>query len=810
MKKLIYILIVFLFATPVFAAPIIQYFNNISPFIDNTYSLGDVTHNWANLYTKQICLSSDCKTAWPTSGGGSGGGTWSTTTSNTAGQLINYPNNTTDIVNIGSNSTTTGKFWFDPNANLAIITSGKLGIGTTTPFGLLSVNPDGNGSGVPEFVVGSSTINHFIIDGGGNVGIGVPKVPNLTTLYVKRNQSATILNLNDTFARSALSVLGSVSTGIQLNFGQIAASAGGGFSLQVTDSSAGTSASALALNPFGGNVGVGTTSPWGNLSVNPKALGSGVPGFVVGSSTATQFVVKDNGNVGIGLPSPNATFYVNGESGAQATFSKVGSSVFASNSHTAIISSAITGNLFEGYGGASGNTLNASLTNGGSLGLGTSSPYARLSVTGTGATSASASLLVSDSTDNPILFVRNDGSLGIGTTTLVAGGVMVTEARTNTFTSATRILHSITQTLEPASNSSATYQPLVVSLTTNANVNYTGTLTGLNALVSHTNTGIATSVIGGIYIAQNTGTGTSTTVTSVSATPKNTGTGVVVNMNGLSVVPTNSGGGTVTTFTGVNVPSTSIATNNYSALFGDDVGFGTTTPMNPVTAFSSSQPQIALTAGGNLAQWTMRNAGANFYLSTSTVAGNATSTQISPFELRNDGTAYMPFTTTSGASQTGYWCYDTNGQLIRDTAVCIVSARKFKTNIKALDLGLSDLMKIDFVSYYKKDPLSLEDSHKQIGVIADDVAKINPELNEALVTYVGGGTSGEVHAFRYEQFTALLGQSIKDLNKKVEALPQYASEAKRDVEENWQWFVIGLLALGFIYQQIEIYKLKNK
>ena len=49
------------------------------------------------------------------SGGGSGGGTWSTTTSNVAGRLINYPNNNTDIINIGSQSTTTGKFWFDPN-----------------------------------------------------------------------------------------------------------------------------------------------------------------------------------------------------------------------------------------------------------------------------------------------------------------------------------------------------------------------------------------------------------------------------------------------------------------------------------------------------------------------------------------------------------------------------------------------------------------------------------------------------------------------------------------------------------------------
>lgn len=53
-------------------------------------------------------------------GGGSGGGTFATTTSTHAGRLINYPLNTTDIVVIGSNSTTTSaEFYFDPNLSFA-------------------------------------------------------------------------------------------------------------------------------------------------------------------------------------------------------------------------------------------------------------------------------------------------------------------------------------------------------------------------------------------------------------------------------------------------------------------------------------------------------------------------------------------------------------------------------------------------------------------------------------------------------------------------------------------------------------------
>ncbi|KKW09488.1 MAG: hypothetical protein UY44_C0001G0053 [Candidatus Kaiserbacteria bacterium GW2011_GWA2_49_19] len=60
----------------------------------------------------------------------------------------------------------------------------------------------------------------------------------------------------------------------------------------------------------GGNVGVGTTSPWGLLSVNPNGISG--PSFVIGSSTATNFIVTNGGNVGIGITSPAYKLEVNG------------------------------------------------------------------------------------------------------------------------------------------------------------------------------------------------------------------------------------------------------------------------------------------------------------------------------------------------------------------------------------------------------------------------------------------------------------------------------------------------------------------
>lgn len=236
-------------------------------------------------------------------------------------------------------------------------------------------------------------------------------------------------------------------------------------------------------------------------------------------------------------------------------------------------------------------------------------------------------------------------------------------------------------------------------------------------------------------------------------------------------------------------------------------GYATATPQYLLDSFSSTLPQLALSAGAGLSQWTFRNAGGTLYVATSTVGGAVATSSTAAFSIDTNGKVFFPSTAASTGVQTGAWCFDSNGQLIRESAVCTVSARKFKTDIQPLSVGLTDLEKMNFVSYFKKVPLNAEDSHKQMGVIADDVAQISPDLNEMLVTYDGGGTSGDVHAFRYDQFTALLGQSIKDLDAKVQALPQ--SKPIRSAEENWQDVLIGLLIIGFGYQQIQIKRLKK-
>ncbi|MDO8560664.1 MAG: hypothetical protein Q7R91_00405, partial [bacterium] len=91
------------------------------------------------------------------------------------------------------------------------------------------------------------------------------------------------------------------------------------------------SGSNVVLTTITDFVGIGTATPWGQLSVNPNGITSTAM-FAVGSSTATQFVVSNKngsyGNVGIGTTTPSAAFAVAG-----AGLFGTGTSTFEGNLH---------------------------------------------------------------------------------------------------------------------------------------------------------------------------------------------------------------------------------------------------------------------------------------------------------------------------------------------------------------------------------------------------------------------------------------------------------------------------------------------
>jgi hypothetical protein len=362
------------------------------------------------------------------------------------------------------------------NTAMTINNTGNVGVGTTTPWGQLSVNP--NGITGPSFVIGSSTKTDLIVTNAGLVGIGTMNP--VTTLDIAASTgSLRVLSTNSaTYSELSVSNNDQSATSYYRNYGTTAV--GTVFSNPVANSAffftsnnalfgVGTYSNAPLV--FGtnnierirvdtsGNVGIGTTTPWGQLSVNPNGITG--PAFVIGSSTATKFMVTNSGVVVIGTTTTNfagatARLVVTGDTfnSAQIRLIKNSDSYLGflrfdtaagaekwGMGHTGTIPGFGTNNDFAFWeDGAAANTR-LMIKAGGNVGIGTTSPFGILSVQNSSNTvptlvlhnsGGSGTVLQIDSTTGssghtPLnirnengtsqLIVTNSGNVGIGTST---------------------------------------------------------------------------------------------------------------------------------------------------------------------------------------------------------------------------------------------------------------------------------------------------------------------------------------------------------------------------------------------------------
>lgn len=278
---------------------------SVFPFASSTVLT--VTSNLYNTALSNGCLTAVSGLITSTGlacggAGGSGGGTWSTTTSTVSGRLINFPNNTTDIINVGSNSTTTGKFYYDPNTTKGFM-NGSFVVGTAQPtyaddnLSTLDIVSDVNGysfvgiqnknagtiaSSDLVFANNKTTITDYYAD------CGISGGNNTDPLFtgIGGSNAYYCFNTDGSFS----SGIGTTTAGADFNW---TVSSDGGASYLTSDIK-------MKLTNSG-NLGIGTTSPYAKLSV------VGNSGVVAERFTATSTTAFSTfgGRIGISTTSPS-------------------------------------------------------------------------------------------------------------------------------------------------------------------------------------------------------------------------------------------------------------------------------------------------------------------------------------------------------------------------------------------------------------------------------------------------------------------------------------------------------------------------
>lgn len=332
-------------------------------------------------------------------------------------------------------------YWQTLAPTNGLIVQGNVGIGTSTPNHLLTLTNTGANeqllledssaaanqhyftlqSSRGTFSINSATdaqatTTRFLINSSGNIGIGTTTPINNRILTVNgisqfnANSSLGAIQLTNSANTSNYAAMGIEGTASQMMNGSTV----GDFSLYTfgtginLSANAGTTGVQFTLRS-GGNVGVGTTSPYANLSVAtlPGATGSQTTLFAIASSTAsattTLFSVDNTGLATIIGGANGADFIrLNRPTGPRVWGIGLGSANFNIND--------------EGATGGSSTTFLTVANTTGNLGVGSTTPYAKLSVTGAGSTTG-VNFQTTNSSNSPLFTILDSGNVGIGTTT---------------------------------------------------------------------------------------------------------------------------------------------------------------------------------------------------------------------------------------------------------------------------------------------------------------------------------------------------------------------------------------------------------
>jgi hypothetical protein len=226
---------------------------------------------------------------------------------------------------------------------------------------------------------------------------------------------------------------------------------------------------------------------------------------------------------------------------------------------------------------------------------------------------------------------------------------------------------------------------------------------------------------------------------------------------------------------GATVGSTTPAAGAFTTLTSSGATSHSTTLAVGGTTLNSS-PAAQFQVNGSSGAFFVRTNGAEAYFTLNSdnyfgcnVSGcklnllsGAGSTAIT---ISGTGAVAMPGLASSSAATTGTVCWTTStGNLNVDTTTtCLLSARKYKQDIKPLNRGISEVMALRPVSYQLRPEYNPEKLGRQVGFIADEVQKVDDR-------FVSMDEHGEAHAVRYQQMVALLVSGMQEQQKQIRRL----------------------------------------